>query len=135
VDEDELDEATYRAHAVFRRALREFLRFSEAAARAEGVTPEQHQLLLALRGAPEGWLHVGDVARELLIAPHSAAGLVERAAARGLVVKAVDPSDRRSVRVYLTERGRQIVARLTRRHRAELRRLWAQIPRWPQPDG
>ncbi len=123
-----LDQATFAAHARFRHALRGFLRFSEQAARAEGITPEQHQLLLALRGSPLGWLAVGEVARELMVVPHGAAGLVERAVAHGLVRKEPDPGDHRRVRVHLTEGGDALITRLTAAHQAELRRLWARIP-------
>lgn len=123
-----LDTATFAAHARFRHALRGFLRFSEQAARAAGITPEQHQLLLALRGSPLGWLAVGEIARELMIVPHGAAGLVERAVTHGLVRKEVDPADHRRVRVHLTEAGDALITRLTAAHQGELRRLWGRIP-------
>lgn len=127
-DGPQLDDEVFRAHARFRRMLRRFLRFSERSARAEGVTPEQHQLLLAVRGARRGWLLVGEVAAHLMIVPHAAAALVERAAARGLVRKEPDPDDGRRVRVLLTPLGAEIVTRLTVRHRERLRRLWGRIP-------
>ena len=40
-------------------------------------------------------------------------GLVERAAARGLVMKTADPHDGRSVRVTLTESARDLVPEIT----------------------
>ncbi len=123
-----VDTATFALHANFRKALREFLRFSERAAREAGLTPMQHQLLLAIAGSREGWLSVGDIARELMIQPHSAVGLVERAATRGLVQKEADPADHRRVRVRLQPRGKALIERLTRAHRRELRRLWDRIP-------
>jgi DNA-binding MarR family transcriptional regulator len=122
-----LDDAVYRAHALFRYTLRRFLRFSEQQARGAGITPEQHQLLLAVRGTPEGWLSVGDVARQLMVQPHSALGLVERAAQHGLVTREDDPADGRRVRVRLTPLGEDLIARLTAEHRAEMARLWRQI--------
>lgn len=127
-DLDAVDTATFALHATFRKALREFLRFSERAAHEAGLTPMQHQLLLAIAGSREGWLSVGDIARELIIQPHSAVGLVERAAARGLVHKEADPADHRRVRVRLQPRGQALIERLTRAHRRELRRLWDRIP-------
>ncbi len=123
-----LDDDVFRAQARFRRTLRRFLRFSERAAREAGVTPEQHQLLLAIRGSRRGWLLVGEVARDLMVVPHAAASLVERAAARGLVRKEQDPHDGRRVRVLLTPEGEDVVTRLTARHREHLRRLWSRIP-------
>jgi DNA-binding MarR family transcriptional regulator len=124
----EVDEATYRAHARFRHMLRRFLRFSAAQARKYGITPEQHQLLLAIRASRRGWLLVGEVARVLLVSPHAAVGLVERAASRGLVCKETDPEDRRRVRVTLTAEGADLIARLTWEHRSRLRALWWRIP-------
>ncbi len=122
------DDRVFREQARFRRLLRRFLRFSERAAREEGITPEQHQLLLAIRGSRRGWLLVGQVAAHLMIVPHGAASLVERAAAHDLVRKEADPHDGRRVRVLLTPRGEAVVTRLTALHRARLRRLWARIP-------
>ena len=123
-----LDDAVFAAHANFRRTLREFLRFSERAARQAGVTPEQHQMLLAIRGSSRPWLLVGEIASALMVAPHSALGLVERAAAAGLVRKEIDPNDHRKVRVHLTPRADLLIRDLTLAHRSELRRLWRQIP-------
>ncbi len=121
-------DADFRAHARFRHALRRFLRFSEDAARGAGLTSAQHQLLLAVRGSSRGWLSVGEVARTMRVRPHSAAGLVERAAHAGLVDKVADPQDQRRVRVCLSERGARLIAELTVAHRAELRRLWSRVP-------
>jgi DNA-binding MarR family transcriptional regulator len=123
-----LDDAAYRAHARFRYALRRFLKFSEARARAAGITPTQHQMLLAIRGTGRGWLSVGEIARRLMIRPHSAAGLVERASRQDLVVKEPDPADARVVRVALTERGQRLIAEITADHRVELARLWRRVP-------
>ena len=57
-----LGDRDYRALAEFRHALRRFLAFSEQAARDAGLTPSQHQLLLAVRGhAGPGQPSVSDV--------------------------------------------------------------------------
>ena len=42
----------YRMLAAFRLALRRFVHFSETAAEAAGLSPQQHQALLAIRAAP-----------------------------------------------------------------------------------
>ncbi len=123
----QLADAVYQGHAQFRYTLRRFLRFSEQMAKQAGVTPEQHQLLLAIRGAPERWLVVGDVARQLMIRPHSALGLVDRAVQRGLVVRQDDPADGRRVRIVLTPLGERLITGLTAEHRAEMAALWRQI--------
>ena len=118
-----LSDREYRALARFRHALRVFLRFSEEAARAHGVTPAQHQLLLAIRGH-EGVLAptVGDMAEALQQQHHSVVELVNRAAEADLVVRTVDQHDRRRQRLALTHRGQEVIEELSTVHRAELRR-------------
>lgn len=105
----------------FRVSLREFQRWSEDQAQAAGLTHVQHQLLVAVKGHPGiKPPTVGDLASYLLLRPHSAVELVDRAEAAGLVERIADPDDGRVVRVRLTGRGDRIVVRLTRAH---LRRL------------
>jgi DNA-binding MarR family transcriptional regulator len=110
--------------AAFRYQLRRFLRFSEKAARAAGLTPQQHQLLLGLAGyTGRGWATISELA-EFLQARHNAVvGLVERAEGRRLVHKERAGRDRRFVRVYATPRGQKILHNLTRLHREELGRV------------
>ena len=115
-------DAEYRALAELRYQLRNFLRFSETAARAAGLEPQQHQFLLALRGLPAG-VHatVGVLAERLQIKHHSAVGLVDRLEARALVRRARSNGDRRQVLVTLTPRGDRLLARLSVAHHGELR--------------
>ncbi len=122
-------QADFAAQARFRHRLRRFLHFSERLARRYGVTPAQHQLLLAVRGSSRGWLSVGAIAAELLIRHHSAVGLVERAGRDGLVRKVADPDDHRRVQVHLTTRGRWLIRLLTAAHRRRLARIWLRVPR------
>ena len=112
----------YTALARFRRELRRFLTFSERAAREFGVDPQQHQLLLALRGLPTPTKPptIGNIAEWLVIQHHSAVELVDRAGARGLVRRVEDPEDRRRVLVEITSLGEALLADLSRLHRAEL---------------
>jgi len=101
--------------------LRRFQRWSEAEATAAGLTPAQHQLLLAIRGhRGSAGPTIGDVADALLLRHHSAVGLVDRAAAAGLVRRRPDADDRRVVRLTLTPAGRRVLTRLTDAHVAEL---------------
>jgi DNA-binding MarR family transcriptional regulator len=109
-----------------RRELRRFLRFSENAARDAGITPAQHQLLLAVRGQDDAdGPRIRDVAESLFVAHHSAVELIDRSVAAGLVQRHTDRRDQRVVRVRLTERGERILNTLTPAHVAELARLRA----------
>jgi DNA-binding MarR family transcriptional regulator len=114
----------YRALAEFRGTLRRFLGFSAEAARAAGLTPQQHQLLLALHGLPgRAEATIGTLAEQLQIRHHSAVELVDRMEARGLVRRARRAKDRRQVLVRLAPRGRGLLLRLSLAHRAELRSI------------
>jgi DNA-binding MarR family transcriptional regulator len=112
----------YRLLAEFRFVQRRFLAFSEAAARRAGLTPQQHQALLAIKGH-DGASTVGDLARQLLIRHHSAVGLSNRLAAAALLKRTPDPRDRRRMTLSLTAKAERILARLSTAHRDELRRL------------
>lgn len=114
----------YRALAEFRFLIRQFLPFSEEMARARGLTPQQHQLMLALAGRPDGVEPtIGYLAERLRIRHHSAVGLIDRLVGEGLVVREHSPTDRRQVLVRLTDRGAALLADLSASHREELRSL------------
>ncbi|HMD97518.1 MAG TPA: MarR family transcriptional regulator [Terriglobia bacterium] len=117
-----------RRQAWFRYQLRRFLRFSEQAARASGLTPQQHQLLLGVAGyTGRGWATISELS-EFLQARHNAvAGLVERSAGRGLLRKEPGAGDRRFVRVFPTEKGLAILEKLASLHRQELARVRARL--------
>jgi DNA-binding MarR family transcriptional regulator len=114
----------YEALAAFRYALRRFLRFTEEGARAAGLTPQQHQLLLAVKGQQgREWSSIRELAEALRIRHHAAVGLVDRCEDARLIRRVADPVDRRQVRVSLTARGESILARLSARNRRELETL------------
>jgi len=120
----DLPERDYQRLAAFRHALRLFLRFSEQAARAEGLTPNQHQLLLAVRG----WPHpeaptITELAEQLQLKVHSTGELTRRAATAGLLVLETDPDDHRRQHVTLTDTGHAKLRALSVQHRDELRRF------------
>ena len=123
---DDLRTSDYQALAEFRHLIRRFLHFSEAAARAEGLEPQQHQMLLAIRtwhdrqGEPDV-PNIGELADHLMLKHHSAVGLVDRLAERGLVERLRVPGDRRQVRVRLTAEGLDKLKRLSSTHYRELR--------------
>lgn len=114
--------ADYQAIAELRYQIRRFLRFSEDAARTAGLEPQQHQLLLAVKGMPGGRAaRISDLAERLQIQHHSTVELVDRLAARGLVSRALGEDDRREVYVQLSPRGEHILNGLTLHHKNELR--------------
>ncbi|MCW3058378.1 MAG: transcriptional regulator, MarR family [Capsulimonas sp.] len=122
--ETPITKGDYEALAAFRAALRRFLRFSEEAARAAGVTPQQHQLLLAVKGQPgRDWANIGDLADALQIHHNAAVGLVGRTEAAGLVQRTQSQEDRRQVRVTLTPKGEEMLAHLSQRHLSELQAM------------
>jgi DNA-binding MarR family transcriptional regulator len=108
----------------FRTSLRRFEHWSAGQARAAGLTPMQHQLLLAIKGHadPRGPT-IGEIADYLLLRPHSAVELVDRGEAAGLVVRKRSDRDARVVRVRLTPYASRRLSALTSLHVAELRRF------------
>jgi DNA-binding MarR family transcriptional regulator len=112
----------YEALARFRYQLRLFLAFSETAAQKAGLTPQQHQALLAVKGfAGTAPASVGDLARFLVIRHHTAVELVSRMAKLGLLSRLVDARDGRRVLVQLTKKGEQKLQALSEIHVEELR--------------
>jgi len=120
---DPLTDADFAALFGFRYALRRFLAFSAEAAAGAGLTPQQHQALLAIRAGEGRELLVGALAERLLLRPHSATELIDRMEKLGLVARSVGQADRRQVTVRLTRKGEQLLNGLSEAHRAELRRL------------
>lgn len=119
----DLSDADYATLAEFRYSLRQFLAFSENRAAACGLTPQQHQALLAIRAAPSGEATVGYVADRLILKPHSASGLIDRLVALNLVQRHPSARDRRQALLLLTEQAHGILARLSAVHREEILRL------------
>ena len=118
----EISTGEYQALAEFRYQLRRFLRFSEEAARAVGLEPQQHQLLLALKGLPAGHAAtVGELAERLQIQHHSTVELINRMAERDLIERTRDESDQRRVNISLTGKGEDVLRRLSLLHHEELR--------------
>ena len=115
--------AEYRALAELRYQIRSFLAFSESRARAAGVEPRQHQLLLAIAGLPRDQTPTISVLAERLgIRHHSAVELASRAERARLVERERSEEDQRVVTLAVTKRGNQVLEKLSAEHRAELRR-------------
>ena len=123
-----LDHAQYERLLRFRTGLRRFLRWSAEQAATAGLTPAQHQLLLAVRGHPDlRGPTVGEVARYLLLRHHSAVELIDRAQAAGLLERHTDRDDSRAVRLRLSKLGRRRLDKLTAAHLEELARLESEL--------
>jgi DNA-binding MarR family transcriptional regulator len=131
-----LSKSKYETLAAFRFALRRFLRFSEDAAASAGITPRQHQALLAIKGFPgRDHVSVSELADRLQIRHHSAVGLLDRLVAEKLVSRTASREDRRRVHIRLTARGEKILGDLTEDHREQLRHIGSEISRLLQRLG
>ena len=116
-----LDKGDYVALAELRRSIRKYLRFAEEGARDEGITPQQHQVLLAIMGQPQrDWASISEIADFLQLRHHTVVGLIDRCESSGLVTRAQSGQDRRKVEVTLTKRGQSILSRLAQRNMKEL---------------
>ncbi|HTK78926.1 MAG TPA: MarR family transcriptional regulator [Rhizomicrobium sp.] len=119
-----LSDTDFQRLAQFRYALRQFLHFSEEAARGAGLNPQQYQALVVVRGFDGGRAPtVGELAKRLLIEHHSAVGLVDRLESAGLFMREKGSSDGRRVSLVLTDRAQNLLSDLVVAHRSELRRL------------
>jgi DNA-binding MarR family transcriptional regulator len=120
----QLYKSQYEMLAAFRYALRQFLHFSEEAAHAAGITPQQHQALLAVKGFPgRDCVTVGELAERLQLRHHSAVGLVDRLVAEKLVARTPSTRDRRQVYVQLTSRGENVLRSLSSAHNEQLKQI------------
>jgi DNA-binding MarR family transcriptional regulator len=129
-DREPSDAVNYVALAQFRYELRKFQAFSKAAAKAAGLTPQQHQALLAVRGfSNPGPVSVGDLAEFLLIQPHTAVELVDRMTRLELLTRVVDQSDGRRVLVKLTREGERRLQKLSQTNLKELRAIGPTLTR------
>jgi DNA-binding MarR family transcriptional regulator len=113
--------AAYRRLAEFRHQIRQFLHVSEQAARTNGIEPQQHQLMLAIKGLPEGARPtVTTLAQRLCLKHHSAVELVNRLVERGAAIRRQSQEDRREVLVDLTPLGEEILEKLKDQHMQEI---------------
>jgi DNA-binding MarR family transcriptional regulator len=124
-----LTHADYEDLLALRTGLRRFLRWTEQQAEEAGLTPAQHQLLLAIRGHSDtSGPTIGEVADYLLLRHHSAVGLIDRADAAGLVERVRDPEDHRLVRLQLTATGTKRLEALSAHDLEELQRMARKLP-------
>lgn len=120
-EDAELSKSDFEKLADFRYRLRQFLRFSEELASANGITPQQYLLLLQVRGFPgRDWATVAELAERLQSHHHSVVGLITRSEQQGLVTRTPGREDRRCVEVSLLPKGEALVQHMARAHRDEL---------------
>ena len=119
--DDDLPAPDYRALLEFRYAIRSFLHFSEESARAAGIEPQQHQLMLAIKAGGNGESRIGDLAELLKLRHHSTVELIDRLVANGFAERQRAETDRRQVHVHLTEAGEHVLRDLSERHSEQLR--------------
>lgn len=111
----------FKAMAELRYQIRKFIRFSENAARNAGIEPQQHQLLLAVRGLPDGAKPtIGVLAERMQLQHHSTVELIDRLVDRGFLCRLRATEDRRQVLVKLTHEGEEFLQRLSLHHLEEL---------------
>ena len=135
-----LEQADFTHLLELRSGLRRFLRWSEEQAKAAGLTPAKHQLLLAVRGHPDpSGPTVGEIANYLVLRHHSAVGLIDRAVADGLVKRNADPRSKSVVRITITPAGMEKLELLAEAHLEEIghlaptmQALWSAVE---QSDG
>lgn len=121
---DEITLADYQALGEFRYQIRRFIRYSEQVAREAGIEPQQHQLLLAIKGLPQGKsATISTLAERLQIQHHSAVELVDRLEERGMVERSRDENDLRRVLVKLTSQGEEMLRNLSHHSLTELRSI------------
>lgn len=118
-----LDDGDYAALAEFRAVLRKFLAFSEQRANEVGLSAQQHQALLAIRGAEDARATVGYIADRLILKPHSASELVHRLEKLSLIERKAATNDRRQSLIVLTDRAKALLAQLSLTHREEIERM------------
>jgi DNA-binding MarR family transcriptional regulator len=119
-----LRDSDYRRLLAFRGELRGFTRWSEEAARAAGLTPALHQLLLVVRGHhSEQGPTISEAADALHIRHHSAVELAQRAETAGLIERTRDAADHRQIHLELTATGHTQLDALTRQHLPRIRAL------------
>lgn len=116
-----LTAADYRQLAAFRFEMRKFMAFSEQAARDAGIEPQQHQLLLAVKGLPSSERPtIGAAAQRLCVQHHTAVALVDKLEERALLQRERSATDRREVLLRLTLEGETLLRKLSAAHREHL---------------
>jgi DNA-binding MarR family transcriptional regulator len=119
-----LSKNIYEQMAEFRYKIRKFLRFSESAARDKGISPQQYQLLLAIKGYPgRDFATVGELAERLQLTHHASVELIKRCEEQHFVHRRTNPRDRRSVFIEITPEGEALLETLAEFHLEEIKQI------------
>jgi DNA-binding MarR family transcriptional regulator len=119
-----LTKEVYEYLAEFRYQLRKFQKFSDSAARKLGLTSQQHQLMLAIKGFPgRDFVTARELAERLQITHHACVGLIDRCEALGLVLRRQNPDDGRSILIEVTQLGIEFLEQLSEIHLEEIKRI------------
>lgn len=118
-----MDDKDFKTLAAVRAAIRDFGYFTETVVRKVGLTRQQHHVLVALIASEGGVMTIGELASTLHLKPQSVTGLANRLEVLGLVERLRDDGDRRSIRLHLTDKAKDLMSSLSRTHRDELRRI------------
>lgn len=122
--QNKMSKEIYESLAEFRYQLKKFLHFSDSEAQKFGITPQQHQLLLAIKGFPDrDYATPSELADRLFVTHHACVGLVDRCSQQGFIIRRRNPDDGRSVLIQLTEEGEEILQRLSVIHLEEIVRI------------
>ena len=130
MSQTQITNSHYESLAALRHALRRFLNFSQDAARQSGLTPQQHQALLAIKGFPgRDFVSITELAERLQLRHHSTVGLVDRLTRARLLRRTPSVSDRRRVELRLTAQGEKVIEKLSATHLNELRQFGPELHR------
>ncbi|HUA64220.1 MAG TPA: MarR family transcriptional regulator [Alphaproteobacteria bacterium] len=125
---EKLEKTQYETLGAFCYALRRFIHFNEQAAESVGLTPQQHQAMLAIKGFPvRDCVTIGELAERLQLRHHSAVGLVDRMVAEKLVERELSREDRRKVLIRLTAAGEGKLEKLSAMHRQQLAQVGPEL--------
>jgi DNA-binding MarR family transcriptional regulator len=124
MSKERLPKAVYEQLALFRYQIRKFIHFSESAARSHGLTPQNHQLMLAIMGFPgRDYATPKELAERLQVTPHACVELINRCEQLQLVYRVPNPDDGRSIFIRLSESGMRILEDLSEIHMNELKNI------------
>jgi DNA-binding MarR family transcriptional regulator len=122
IDDKEMSADDYRSLADWRYRIRQFLAYTERAARDAGLEPQQYQLLLMIKGLPASMSPtISVLADRMAVRHHSMVELVDRLVERGLVRRERGSVDRREVLVILTSAAERVVRRISVKHHKQLK--------------
>jgi DNA-binding MarR family transcriptional regulator len=122
LDDKDMSAEDYRSLADWRYRIRQFLAFTERAAREAGLEPQQYQLLLMIKGLPPPLTPtISVLADRMAVRHHSMVELVDRLVERGLVRRERGSADRREVLVVLTAAAERVARRISLKHHKQLK--------------